>query len=88
MSAARKDSLARSYACRTASCRHFSNYALNKACADGNFFRAVAIRPQRNCGAQGYNPANSGAAGEKPFVFPANALSSSASNLPSHAPPA
>ena len=69
-------------------CRRFSVNALSTACKDGVASRAIALRKQKDGDAQGYNPANTGAAWERPFVFPAKALSSSASNLPSHAPPA
>lgn len=61
-----------------------SIHALHNANKDGNPSRAIDIDKRRNCDAQGYRLANSGAAGDGPFAFPPKALSSSASNLPSH----
>lgn len=59
-------------------------HALHIVHKDGNPSRAIEIVKRRSCDAQGYRPANSGAAGEKPFAFPPKAVSSSASKLPSH----
>jgi hypothetical protein len=61
---------------------------LEHACKDENASCAIAIRKQWNRDAQGYKPANSGAAREAPFVFQSKVLRLSANDLPSHAPPA